>query len=268
MKWALLAPAIVLCALFIVWPMVEIVKLSLMATNFITSEFVGLRNFARIFRDAAFLRSISNSAWYVLFTTVLRIGSALLVVLAVMDLPKRWHDGARFAFFIPSLCAGIIVAAFWRWVFHFSGPLNTLLGIEVQWFNSGLTAIPTISLICVAATLGGVVIILLASVLSIDQELYDAARVDGASPRQIKWRITVPIIMPMVWIMILMSVISAPQIFEFIWALAPAEHSATMTFQIFTTAFQAGNHGRAAAQAIVLLVLMLGLAWGKSRIAK
>ena len=268
MKWALLTPAVVLCVLFMVWPLVEVVRLSLMATNFITSEFVGLRNFARIFSDSVFTRSIVNSAWYILLTTPLRVGSALLIVLAVMNLPKRWHDGARFALYIPCLCGGIIIAAIWRWVFHFNGPVNGLLGLEIQWFNSGLTAIPAISIMCVAATLGSVVILLLAAVLTIDPELYDAARIDGASPRQIKWRIVVPLIMPMVWLMVLLSMISGPQIFEYIWALAPAEHSASMTFYVFTTAFQASNHGRAAAAAIVLLVLMLGLAWGKGRITK
>ena len=268
MMWALLAPAVVLCVLFTLWPLVEVVRLSLQTTDFITTRFVGLQNYARIFRDPAFLRSIANSGWYILFTTVLRVGGALLIVLQVVDLPKRWHDGARFAFFIPGLCAGIIIAALWRWVFHWNGPVNSLLGIKVAWFGSGLTAIPVISLILVAATLGGVVIILLASALSIDPALYDAARIDGASPRQIKRLITVPIIMPMVWLMILLSMIAGPQIFEYIWALAPATHSATMTFQIFTTAFQAGNHGRAAAQAIVLLGLMLGMAWGKGRLAR
>ncbi len=268
MKWALLAPALVLCALFMVWPMFEIVKLSLSSTNFITTEFVGLRNYARTFADQAFLRSIANSGVYIVITTVLRIGGALLIALVVYPLSKKWQDGARFAFYIPSLCGGIIIAAIWRWVFHWNGPVNGLLGIKVAWFGSGLTAIPAISLIVVAASLGGMVILLLASILSIDPELYDAAKVDGASPRQIKWRIVVPIIMPMVWLMILLSVIAGPQIFENIWALAPAEHSASMTFHIFTQAFQNGNHGRAAAQAIVLLVLMLGLAWVKGKVAR
>ncbi len=268
MKWALLAPAVVLCAVFLAWPLVVVVRLSLQATNFITTEFVGLRNYARIFSDPGWIRSIANSAWYMLITTVLRIGGALLIVIAVMSLPKRWQHGARFGFYIPGLCAGIIIAAVWRWVFHWNGPVNELLGVKIAWWGSGMTAIPAISLVCVAATLGGVVILLLASVLSIDPQLYDAARVDGASPRQIKWFIIVPIISPMIWLMVLMSMIAAPQIFEYIFALAPAEHSATMAYHIFATAFQSGRHGRAAAQAVVLLVLMLGLAWGKGRIAR
>ena len=181
---------------------------------------------------------------------------------------KRWHDGARFALYIPSLCGGIMIAAIWRWVFHFNGPVNGLLGLDIQWWNSGMTAIPAIALIGVAATLGSVVILLLAACLAIDPELYDAAKIDGASARQIRWRIVVPLIMPMVWLMILLSVIAGPQIFENIWALAPAEHSASMTFYIFTTAFQEGNHGRAAAAAVVLLVMMLCMAWVKSRVTK
>ena len=81
MKWALLAPAVVLCVLFMVWPLVVVVQLSLQTTNFITTEFVGLRNYARIFTDSVFLRSVVNSLWYILLTTATRVGAALLITL-------------------------------------------------------------------------------------------------------------------------------------------------------------------------------------------
>lgn len=268
MRSALLAPALILCGLFLLWPMVEVVRLSLTSTNFIVTKYVGLANYAKAFTSPAFLRSVANSGLYILLIVPGQVVAALLIVLSVMDLPKWWHDGARFFFYIPALSAGIIIASIWRWMFHLDGPLNWALGTRVAWWASGATAIPAVSIVMVASTLGGVIIILLAAVLSIDRDLYDAAKMDGARPRQIKWRIVVPIIAPTIWLMALLAAIAAPQIFETVYALAPYEYSATMAYHIWSTAFQMSRYGQASAQAIVLLALMLVMAWGKGKVAR
>ncbi len=268
MRYALLAPALVLCGLFLLWPMVEVVRLSLTQTNFIVTKFVGMQNYTKAFSSPAFLRSVFNSAIYICLIVPGQMVAALLIVLSVRDLPKRWHDGARFFLYIPSLAAGIIIASIWRWVFHLHGPLNWAIGSTVAWWATGATAIPAISLVVVSSSLGGAVIILLASVLSIDSELYDAAKIDGASPRQINWRIVVPIIAPTIWLLALLAAISAPQVFETVYALAPYEYSATMAYRIWSTAFQMGRYGLASAQAMILLVLMIGMAWGKGRLTR
>ena len=268
MKWALLAPALILCAVFLVWPMGEIIWMSLNKVGVMGDTFVGLRNYARIATDTRFLRSMINSAFYILLLTPINVGGVVLIVLSTVDLSKRWQDAVRFVFYIPSMAAGVIVASVWEWVFHWDGPVNWLFGTHIAWFGEAVTAIPVIALITASVGFGGGTIILLAAALSIDPDLYDAARIDGASPRQIKWRITLPIIMPTIWLLTLLSVIAGPQIIEYIIALAPYEHSATMAFSIYTSAFIIGRHGQASAQAMVLLVLLLGLAWAKSKVAK
>ncbi len=242
--------------------------MSLTSTNFIVTKFVGMQNYGRAITSPAFLRSVLNSAIYIILIAPGQMVTALLIVLAVRDLPKRWHDGARFFLYIPSLAAGIIIASIWRWAFHLRGPLNWLIGSTVAWWAQGSTAIPAISIVVVSSSLGGAVIILLASVLSIDRELYDAAKIDGASRRQINWRIVVPIISPTIWLLTLLGAISAPQVFETVYALAPYEYSATMAYRIWATAFQMGRYGLASAQAVILLVLMLGMAWGKGRLTR
>ena len=272
MKYALLAPAVVLCMVFTLWPLVEVVRLSLVRTNFITTQWVGLSNYVQILKDAAFLRSVANSGLYVVLLIGFTVIGAVTIALTALWLPKLWHDAARFVFYIPALSAGIIIAGVWRWIFHLHGPINWLLGLvgipAVSWFAAWWTGIPVVALVVSMTGMGGGVIILLAAILSINRELFDAARIDGATSMQIKFRIVLPMIMPTVWLLILMAAIAAPQIFETIYALAPYDYTATMAFFIYRQAFQMSRYGMASAQAMVLLVLTVGLVWAKQRITR
>ncbi len=130
MKYMLLLPALVAFALFTAWPMAEVTRLSLSQTNFIRSEYVGLRNFSQTLSQPDFQRSVANSALYAVLMIVIVVGGALAIGLIAMGLPKAWQDATRFVVYIPMLSAGIIVAQVWRWIFHADGPINWLLSIS------------------------------------------------------------------------------------------------------------------------------------------
>lgn len=246
--------------------------MSLTRTNFIVTEFVGFANYAIALSDEAFLRSIANSGLYVVLMVATSVIAALSVALLVFPLAKRWHDFARFVFYIPMLSAGIIIAQVWRWVFHRAGPINWLLGLiglePVAFVSHWWTAIPMVSLVVASSVMGAQVIIFLAAMLSIDKALFDAAKIDGASQWQIKVRVVVPIIAPTIGMMALLAAIAAPQVFETIYAMAPQEHAATMAFHIYRQAFQMSRYGVASAQAIILLVLTAGMTWAKQRLSR
>lgn len=270
MKWILLLPAIVFAAGFSVWPIVTLIQYSLLKTNFITTEFVGAANYIRAFSDPAFLKSWLNSFGYMAFMVIGQTSIALAAALMTFTLSKRWHDAVRIVFYIPALAAGIIIAQAWRWIFHTEGPANWLLGLagleRVAFFAQSATAIPAISLIVITAGLGGTTIILLAGILGINTELYDAARMDGATSARIKRSIIIPILRPMLALVSLLSMLAALQIFETIYALAPYDYTATVTFHIYREAFQFGRFGLASAQAVILLVVTAGLTILKRRI--
>lgn len=267
-KWALLAPALILCAVFVLWPLGEVVNLALVKTNFITTEFVGLRNYIRAFSDVVFLRAVLNSVFYILIFVPLSQIPGIFLTLIIMDMRPRWQNATRFALYIPSLTAGMIVAQIWNWIWHIEGPINWAIRSNVWWFGSSTTAIPAISITTVSAVLGAGVILLLAAASMINKELFDAAKIDGASPWQIKLRIVLPLIAPMIAIKTLIAVIAAPQILEFVIALAPYEHSATLAFHIYMNAFIMSRHGPAAAKAVMLLVWMVTMAVLKNRIMR
>lgn len=268
MKYLLLIPAVVLCAVFTLWPMAEVIIMSFQKTHFLGDTWVGFANYARLLTDYSFKRAMLNSVWYIVLFVPLQVGGALFITLLTCRLSKRWQDATRFVFYIPCAAAGIIIAAVWGWIWHRNGPINWALGTTFNFFTQSVTAIPAISITTASIGIGGYVIMLLATTLSIDKDLYDAAKIDGANNRQIKFRIVLPIIMPMIWICILLSAINAPQVIEYIIALAPYEHAATVAFDIYREAFILGRYGPAASKAVILLFWMLAMAWGKTRLTR
>ncbi len=229
---------------------------------------VGFANYANLLSDYSFKRAMLNSVWYIALFIPLQVGGALVIVMLACRLPKRWQDITRFVFYIPCMAAGIVIASIWSWIWNLEGPVNWLLGQRFNFFTRSVTAIPAISITTASVGIGGYVIMMLASVLSVDKDIYDAAAIDGANNRQVKLRIILPIIMPMVWICVLLSAINAPQVIEYIMALAPYEHAATVSFNIYREAFILGRYGSGASKAVVLLILMLAMAWGKMRLTR
>lgn len=268
MKYLLLIPAVVLSVIFTLWPMVEVIIMSFQRTHFLGDTWVGFANYARLLTDYSFKRAMLNSVWYIVLFIPLQVGGALSVTLLACRLSKRWQDATRFVFYVPCAAAGIIIAAIWEWIWHRAGPINWMLGTTINFFERSVTAIPAISITTASIGIGGYVIIMLATTLSIDKDIYDAAKIDGANNGQIKLRIVLPIIMPVVWLCILLSAINAPQVIEYIMALAPYEHSATAAFDIYREAFILGRYGSAASKAVILLIWMLAMAWAKTRLTR
>jgi multiple sugar transport system permease protein len=272
MKYLLIAPALILCAVFFIWPLIAEVRYSTQKTDFITTKNVGLANYKLAFESSSFRRAWLNSLAYMAIMAVGQTVIALFVAFAVCRLPKRWIDATRAILYIPVLSAGIIVAQSWRWIFHADGPLNWIVKAvgmpPIRFFASSLTAIPAISLIVVSSGVGGVLVIFLSYILSIDPALYEAAQLDGASWWQIKIHIILPHLRPAIALTTLLAIIGGLQIFETIFALAPYEHAATVTFHVYRDAFQMGRYGFASAQAILLLVATVLISLVKKRVEK
>jgi multiple sugar transport system permease protein len=272
MKWFLIAPAFILLALFFLWPLATEIKYSLQKTDFISSEYVGLRNYQKAFQSEAFRRAWINSFFYMALLVVGQTGAAITIALIVCFLPKRWHDLTRLILYVPVLAAGIIISQVWRWIFHADGLLNWMIegifGERVRWFASATSGIPAIALVVIMSSIGGVVIIFLATILSIDRSQFEAARLEGAREWQIKLRVILPQLFPMIALTSLLAMISAAQIFETVYALAPYEHTATVTFNIYRDAFQFGRYGFASAQAILLMIVTIALSIGKKRLER
>ena len=245
--------------------MIQLIITSLYKTNYIVTTFVGLSNYARALTDPVFWQSIKNGALYGAIMIpayfVMGVGVSLLVV----NMSKRVQNYTRFAFYAPVFSAGIIVSQAWRWIFHSRGGLInwiiSLIGGEpVIWFLSTGTSIPVVCLILSLSFAGTQILIYLNSMLAIDEAQYDAAIIDGAGWTRIKLQIILPQIVPTIMLMTLVSLIASFQIFEYIYMLCPYEHAATPVFHIFREGFQYGHYGLAAAQSMIMMVIVVSLA--------
>ena len=272
MKYFFLLHAIIFFSLFTAWPIEKVIELSFLKTNFISTVFVGFDNYFQALNDSNFIISILNSLFYCILMIpgqlFLGLGSAFLI----FKLSKKWQDISRIIFYIPVLAAGIIIAQIWRWIFHIQGLFNWIIGLigiaPINYFGDWFTAIPSIAFIVIVSSFGANTIIFLASMQSIDKSLFEAAEMDGASWRQVKYSIMIPMIMPSISLVILLSAIASFGIFETIYSLAPQSYAATMTYGIYRTGFLFSKYGLASAEAIIFLIIILSLSLIKNRIEK
>jgi ABC-type sugar transport system permease subunit len=270
--YILILPALIFFLLFTVWPIIEVVRLSVVRTNFITTQYIGFSNFIDIMRDAEFRQSMVNSLYYIILLTPMNTGFALIMALWAHRLSKNWQNAARIIFYIPTLVAGIIIAQVWKWVFDDSGPINWFFELihigHVSWFAQGITAIPTIVFIIAFSSVGGNFIILLSAILGIDGSIFEAARMDGCNHGLMDRKIIMPIIRPTIIMVAFLSAIQGPCIFETIYSLAPQAYAATIAYNIYLQGFQYSKYGMASAQSIILLVIMVALSGIRQKVAK
>ena len=250
--------------------------ISLFETNYITSEFVGLRNYVNALTEPEFLQSITNSLLYCVFTISLGTIIPLFIALAAYKYSNTFRDFVRFAFYVPALASAIVIANVWKWIYDYrkglANYLLSIIGIEpVMWLGQQITAIAAISIIVVTLWTGSYVILHLAVLTTVRKEIIDSAKIDGASWWQIQTKIMIPIIAPWIFFIILLQIIATFQIFEniyFITSGGPAGSTATMVYNIFETGFMRSQYGIASAKSVILLVIVLGLALAKNRLEK
>lgn len=268
----LLLPALALFALFTVVPLVYVVRLSLYESNMLMVTFRGLGNYWRIFTDDDFRRTIENSLIYMGILTAGWTLIPLFVALMASDLSKLLQAYTRFVFYIPVFASGVIISIVWLYIFHPAGLANWIIkgfGIERQlWLGQRFLAIGAVCTVLIATVLGFNVAIFMASILSVSPQLYDAAKIDGASRLQIKMRIIFPSILPSFFFVVLVAMIGSLQIWETIFVMSPTVQSYNLMFDVFSTAFESGRYGMGAAKTIVLVIMVAALTYGKRRLER
>ncbi|MFD8826209.1 carbohydrate ABC transporter permease, partial [Streptomyces sp. NPDC059605] len=270
----MVAPALLHASLWIGLPVVASVVLAFTKYDVLTPpQFVGLDNFRDMLDDAVFRKSVVNTVVYTFFTVPFGMMLGLLVALAL-------HTGLkargifRTAVFIPQVTATVAIALVWLWIYNpGNGLLNTLLsflGIEgPAWLSSTSWAMPSVILVGIWQGIGMKMLIYLAALQSLPKELYEAASVDGASKVRQFFSITLPLLKPATFFVLITSMISAFQSFDQIYILTdggPGNSTTMMTFEIYKSAFREFRIGYASAQSLVLFVLLMGFTLVNRRI--
>jgi multiple sugar transport system permease protein len=278
--WALffLAPSLIGLLVFLVGPMLASLGLTffewdpLVPTRF---TFAGLANYARLIGDANFWTALRNTLYFIVGYIPLVIISGLAVAL-LLNRGLRGMAFFRGAFFMPVVSAWVAVALLWTWIFNPRyGLINFLLGlIGIQgpaWLYDPSWAMPAIILTSVWKDIGFVSILFLTGLQGIPQEYYEASAIDGAGHWQKFRRITVPLLSPTTFFVLIISLINSFQVFDQVWIMTqggPAGATSVLVEQIVNNAFRYGRMGYAATLSWVLFLLVFTVTVIQSRVQK
>jgi len=246
-------------------PVVATFSISLLDWDLIRApRFVGIDNYVKLLTDdAVFRKVLFNTAYYVIGTVPAGIILSLLLALA-MNANVRGIALFRVIFFIPVISASVAVAVMWRWLYNTDyGLINMLLtsvGLKgVPWLASTAWAMPAVILMAIWKSLGYNMVIFLAGLQSIPVHLHEAAAIDGANGVQRFRYITLPLLAPTTFFVLVISVISSFQVFDLAFVLTkggPGDATNTMVMYIYNQAFQFFHMGYAAAIAWVLFAII------------
>jgi multiple sugar transport system permease protein len=264
---AFLLPSAIPLTLFVLGPMVAAAWISLHEWNLITPmQWVGFDNFARLFSEGETGEVFAHTLYYIVgYLPLVYVGGLILALALNRALKGRafW----RGIYFLPVVTSWIVVAIVWRWLLNpANGVVNAVLawfGIDGPgWWTDPAWAMPSIILASAWKDLGFVMVILLAGLQAINPDLYDAAKVDGAGPWRRLVSVTLPMLSPSTFFVVVISLINGFQVFDQVYAMTgggPAGSTQVVVQQIYDLTFRYGQAGEASALSWMLFAVILAV---------
>lgn len=264
---AFLLPSAIPLTLFVLGPMVAAAWVSLNEWNLIAPmRFIGLENFANLLTDPATGAVFLHTVFYIAGYLPLVYFGGLALALA-LNTALKGRSFLRGVYFLPVVTSWIVVALVWRWLLNPSnGIVNSALaavGIEGPgWWTDPFWAMPSIIIASAWKDLGFVMVILLAGLQAIDPDLYDAAKVDGAGWWRRLFSVTLPLLSPSTFFVLVISLINGFQVFDQVYAMTgggPNGASEVVVQRIYDLTFRYGQAGEAAALSWMLFIVILAV---------
>lgn len=274
--WGFIAPNLILMSVFLFIPIVWALVISFQDTRgFGTPEWVGLANYIKLVSDPVFWQSLGNTVVFTLLTVPIDMAAGLgLAVLLNSVLPAR--GVFRTSIVLPMVISGVASGMIAVIIFYESnGLINKILvalGLQpVAWQSQGVPAMISVVIVAIWLRVGFNMIIYLAGLQGISPELYEAARIDGASRWQQFRSITVPLVGPSSFFLLIMNVIASFQVFDLIFVMTgggPGNSTSVLVTYAYRNGFQIREQGYGAAIGIVILIITLAftfIQWKTSR---
>jgi multiple sugar transport system permease protein len=265
--YLLLSPSILIILGFSTIPLIWGIYYSFTRGSMLgPKSFVGFQNYIAAASHPIFIKTIINTFAYALLTVPTVIVFAAVLAIILVQIPKG-QAFFRNTFYFPLITPVVIAANVWAYIVNRDfGPLNAILGwlgvTPIDWLGDPFWAIPAIVMMEIWRGFGFYVIILFAALQAIPKDIYEAARIDGATSLRIIWRITLPLLQPAFGFCFIMATIFNFQLFDAIYVLTkggPAWSTATVSWYVYQQAFQADNIGFASTMGVVLLLIILAL---------
>jgi len=261
--YALLAPSLFGVVAFLLLPILVVVWLSLYRWDLLGPlHYVGLANWRSVLADADFGSSLLVTA---IFVAIVVPAQTVLGLMAASMLARQLPGTGLFRtlYVLPWICAPLAIAVLWRWILApTDGAVSTVLGHRIEWLSDPGLALPVVSAVIVWTNVGYVSLSFLAGLLAIPADVHNAARTDGATGWQRFWRITLPMLRPTMFFVLVTGIVSTAQVFDTVYALTgggPAGRTDLVAHRIYAEAFGAAAIGRAAVMAVILFVILVGV---------
>jgi ABC-type sugar transport system permease subunit len=263
-----LSPALIIFVAFVFIPLIQSIRLSMFLTDPLgrAAKFVGLLQYQRLFANDLFLNSLQRSVLFVLYTVPTTLVLALILAL-LGNLRLRRIDIFRMIFSITIAVSGATAALIFSYLYSPSlgwfNYLLSLVGVDpVPWLINERTALPAVAFTTVWLQLGLNTVILLAGMQGIPEELYESAMIDGASAWSKLRHITLPLLSPTLFFLLIVDTLAAFQTFTQIHVMTsggPVDSTNVLVFSIYREFYFNGKYGFAAAQSIMLFLIILAL---------
>ena len=261
-----LFPQLVLVGLFALYPFFYNVILSLEEFGLAGNTFVGLENYRRVFADRVFWIAFKNTAYYTLLTVPVTTGLALMAAVA-LNQKIRGRVVFRTMFLFPNLVSWVVIGLVWQWMYSVNyGILNQILrsmGYHgLRWLQDPLLTIPSIAIASIWHDLGYYMVIFLAGLQSISPTIYEAAEIDGASGWSQFRRITVPLLRPILFMVLVLCMVNSFRVFDQIYVMTgggPGRASLMIVNYIISIAIEEMRMGYASTISVVLFLVTFTL---------
>ncbi|MET9479633.1 sugar ABC transporter permease [Streptomyces sp. NPDC006638] len=273
--WLLIAPALIGFVVFAVYPTVRGTYFSFTTYHILSpAEWTGLANFRQMLGDQTFWHSLRATLYFVVLSVAIGILVSLVTAVVLHRLTRS--TVIRGLVILPFLISGVVAAVIWSWMLDpqlgiVNVAIKAVTGQRVEFLGSSALAIPSVALISVWKSMGYNAVLIFAGLQTIPGEIYEAARLDGASEMRMFRHITVPLLRPILAMVVILSVISSIQVFDIVQVATkggPANASNVLQMYIYDTAFSQYNFGYASAMSLALFAMLTAITFIQLRVTR
>ena len=261
--WIFILPAILGTFIFIVIPVIFSFGLSFTEWDLLNPiKFVGIENYKLLFKDGLFYKILTNTVVFALSTSILGVIIPLILA-SILNSKIRGSEFFKTSYFLPFITPMVVIGIIWAWIFDPNiGLLNQVLHININWLYDSKFALPALIIVSVWKLIGYNMIIFLSSLSSISNSVFESAKIDGANAFQTFKNVTIPLLSPTIFFVIIITAISSFQVFDLIYLMTqggPFDSTNVLVYAIYKNAFEYFNVGKASAIAYVLFAIILVL---------
>ena len=262
--WIMVAPTIIGLLVLNLWPFVQTLYTSFCEhLGFGHYKFIGVQNYVDMFQKPEFWKATWNTIYFCILTVPVGLFLSLLAAM-LLNAKIKGKGIFRTIFFLPMVCAPAAVTMVWRWIFNAEyGILNQMFGLHVNWVTDSKVVMIACAVVAIWSNIGYDAVLLLAGLQNISKSYYEAANIDGASKVTQFFQITLPMVSPTLFVVMIMRLMASIKVYDLIYMMVEETNPAVTSVQslmylFYRESFVAGSRGSGSA-IVIWTVLLIGM---------